>query len=183
MEIKKGQKFESWVVLDNKAIKRIGKYYVYCKCTKCNETEKYLRISSLLNIKTKQCSKCYSTDKNRFKYFGFEEKERLYYSKVKSRAKKKKIPFKLSIKDMFDKIKTQNFKCYYSDLDINFYNKDSTITASLDRKDSSKGYTKSNINWVHTDINKMKNEYSEEYFLSLINQIIDNKKLSYAKYK
>ena len=36
--------------------------------------------------------------------------------------------------------------------------------ASLDRIDSSKGYVKDNIQWVHKDVQIMKNKFSEDYF-------------------
>lgn len=40
--------------------------------------------------------------------------------------------------------------------------------ASLDRIDSSKGYTKDNVRWVCWFINQMKMDYSEEEFIKLI---------------
>lgn len=38
-------------------------------------------------------------------------------------------------------------------------------TASLDRKDSSKGYTPDNVQWVHKRVNFLKGDYSEEELL------------------
>ena len=43
----------------------------------------------------------------------------------------------------------------------------SNLTASLDRIDSSLGYVKNNVQWVHKDINKMKQELNENYFKNL----------------
>jgi archaellum component FlaC len=42
-----------------------------------------------------------------------------------------------------------------------------TATASLDRVDSAKGYIKGNVQWVHKDINMMKQQYSQEYFIQM----------------
>lgn len=53
---------------------------------------------------------------------------------------------------------------------------DTTGTASLDRIDSSKGYIKGNIQWVHKDINKMKNNYNQAYFINLCALVVDNVK-------
>ena len=39
-------------------------------------------------------------------------------------------------------------------------------TASLDRIDSSKGYVEGNLQWVHKDLNRMKNAYSQEEFIN-----------------
>ena len=36
---------------------------------------------------------------------------------------------------------------------------------SLDRIDSSKGYEENNVQWVHKDINLMKNKYDNKYFI------------------
>ena len=47
-------------------------------------------------------------------------------------------------------------------------------TASLDRIDSSKGYTIDNIQWLHKDINKMKWDFSQEKFLELCKKIVNN---------
>lgn len=44
------------------------------------------------------------------------------------------------------------------------YNND---TASLDRKDSSKGYTKDNIQWVHSMVNMSKNKYDQNKFIDM----------------
>lgn len=41
------------------------------------------------------------------------------------------------------------------------YTDDEEATASLDRIDSSKGYIKGNVQWVHKDVNMMKNDMSE----------------------
>jgi hypothetical protein len=38
-------------------------------------------------------------------------------------------------------------------------------TASLDRIDSSKGYIKGNIQWVHKHVNKMKMDFAQDYFV------------------
>ncbi len=179
MHVTKGQIFENWVVLSDKLLPRQNANYVLCKCIKCNETEKYIQANKLVKLLTKQCSECSS--KERFKYKGFSNLERRYYTRVKSRAKSKKIPFNLTIEYMFSLIKKQEFKCKLSGLDINLYNDKATVTASLDRKNSLKGYVKSNVQWVHKDINTMKNDFSEEYFLSLVCQIHEHKKLKNAE--
>jgi hypothetical protein len=47
-------------------------------------------------------------------------------------------------------------------------------TASLDRIDSSKGYCEDNVQWVHKDINRMKNTFDQDYFISLCKLIAEN---------
>lgn len=48
---------------------------------------------------------------------------------------------------------------------------DRTATASLDRIDSSKGYIKGNVRWVHKTINHMKWNLTDEEFLDLACEI------------
>jgi hypothetical protein len=44
------------------------------------------------------------------------------------------------------------------------YNVNKETTASLDRIDSSKGYIKTNVQWVHKKVNKMKQDTSVDEF-------------------
>lgn len=39
------------------------------------------------------------------------------------------------------------------------------ISRSIDRIDSSVGYVEGNMQWVHKDVNRMKQEFSESYFI------------------
>lgn len=67
----------------------------------------------------------------------------------------------------------QNGRCALSNLELRFPTKwkDKSWTASLDRIDSSKGYIKGNVQWVHKDINIIKNKYSQEYFIEMCTKI------------
>jgi hypothetical protein len=49
-------------------------------------------------------------------------------------------------------------------------------TASLDRIDSSKGYVIDNVQWLHRDINMMKQRFSQEYFINICKHIAENNK-------
>lgn len=74
----------------------------------------------------------------------------------------------------------QDKKCALSNLDLTFPIKETNIeykkaTASLDRIDNSKGYIKGNLQWVHKDINRMKNIYSNDYFINICKLITNNK--------
>ena len=52
----------------------------------------------------------------------------------------------------------------------------SNDTASLDRIESSKGYTKGNIQWVHSMVNMCKNKYSQDKFIEMCQAIADKVK-------
>jgi hypothetical protein len=71
---------------------------------------------------------------------------------------------------------SQNKKCKLSGMEIKFpiINSDKSYTASLDRIDSSLGYTENNVQWVHKDINMMKRIYNNEYFINMCKLIAKN---------
>lgn len=41
------------------------------------------------------------------------------------------------------------------------------LPLSLDRIDSNKGYVEGNVQWVHKDVNMMKQSYSNERFIGI----------------
>lgn len=63
--------------------------------------------------------------------------------------------------------------CALSGLELTFprAHKDGSYTASLDRIDSSKGYTPDNVQWVHKDVNVMKNKFDVDYFIQMCQNI------------
>jgi len=42
----------------------------------------------------------------------------------------------------------------------------------MDRIDNDLGYTKENIQWVHKDVNAMKSNFKEKYFLKICKLIV-----------
>lgn len=68
---------------------------------------------------------------------------------AKLRSKKKKLDFNLTLLDLCNLYDKQNGRCYYSGLAmvLRFRSsiKKDPLLISLDRKDSSKGYTKDNV--------------------------------------
>jgi hypothetical protein len=77
---------------------------------------------------------------------------------------RKPISFDVTIEFLADLLDNkQNGLCAYTGLPISIR----SGTASVDRKDSSKGYIEGNVHWVHKDINMMKRHYTEEYFFYL----------------
>jgi len=99
---------------------------------------------------------------------GYEEISGTYFTTIKSGATLRKLLFKITIEDIWKLFLKQNRKCAFSGRILYFGDNQ---TASLDRIDSSKGYTLDNIQWVHTDINIMKNNYSDEYFIEICKEI------------
>lgn len=97
-----------------------------------------------------------------------------FFSMIKSSARKRNIKFDISIEDIWNQYLKQNKKCMLTGLDI-YFESDCGQTASIDRIDSSKDYTVDNIQIVHKDINIMKNDYGNEYFILMCQHVANNK--------
>lgn len=96
-----------------------------------------------------------------------------YFCNLRKDAKRRGIPCELTIEDLRDVFEQQEGKCALSGLLLTTlglrckgvsYSKG---TASVDRKDSSRGYSRDNIQWVHKDINFMKRTMSDAKFVEM----------------
>lgn len=76
--------------------------------------------------------------------------------------------FSITIEYAWELFLLQNRKCALTGQTLTFSktNADRSATASLDRIDSSKGYEPGNVQWVHKDVNRMKNVFPQDYFIA-----------------
>jgi hypothetical protein len=140
-----------------------------CKCdcgNYCNVTTTYLN-----NGKTSSC-KCnrYKKGSGVYNYTGYKDITGTKWYSIKTNARIRQLEFTITKEDVWVLLNKQNGKCYFSNLDISFKDK----TASIDRLNSSLGYTNDNIALVHKDINRMKTDFSVEYFTKLC-KLVANK--------
>ena len=158
-----------------------GVYYM-CQCD-CG-IEKIIGHSAIERQNQRSCG-CKSTDDRRKKthklnpaWKGVGDISGHHYASIKHNAKRRNLEFSLTKEYIWDLYEAQNKRCALSDLDIYFTNSYSNgvYTASLDRIDSNKGYIIGNVQWVHKDINYMKSNHSQEYFLSLCEKIYNKNK-------
>ncbi len=111
---------------------------------------------------------------------GYEEISAFYWWRIENRALKNDRTFDINIRFAWDLFKKCNEICVLSGVDICFgRTSKSFCSASLDRIDSSKGYERGNVQWVHKDVNMMKGKLEESYFVSLCRDIMG---YSYGKY-
>lgn len=86
------------------------------------------------------------------------------------------IEINLSIEDLYDLLIKQEFKCALTGIKLNVLHiQPGDSNASIDRIDSNKGYVKDNIQWVIKDVNKMKNDLNQDYFIHMCKLIAQNK--------
>lgn len=165
----KGQIFGDWVVVDDTVIID-HEAKIKCKCS-CG-TEKYVSVLTLIRGISTRCLSCgnaperhVGANNGNWKGIGTVPGYYLNRREISSSAKEEAAQL----------IEQQKFKCALTGLPISFTDK----SASLDRIDSNLPYVKGNIQWVHKDVNVMKNGYSLDYFIKMCKLIADyNKNLN-----
>jgi hypothetical protein len=94
-----------------------------------------------------------------------------YVSSLRRHARDRNIAFDdaVTAEFLWLLLTKQNFICKLSGLPIEVKRcrKSPGFTASLDRIDSSKPYTIDNVQWVHKDINWLKNRFGQAKFIDL----------------
>lgn len=84
--------------------------------------------------------------------------------------------WELTIEDIWKIYEDQEGVCALSGVPIGWADKGLTATASIDRIDSSEGYILENVQLVHKDINFMKQQFDQEYFVSMCKAVADKVK-------
>lgn len=140
-----------------------------CRCDCGNIKE----ISSQSFSKTKSCGCKYSyfqkSGRKNVQWKGYEDISLSLWARWKHRAKKANCEFSIKIEDVWDTYIKQNKKCALTGINIDFGNmniryEDRKCTASLDRIDSSRGYSIDNIQLVHKSMNFIKSNFNEKSF-------------------
>lgn len=152
--------------------------YVYlCKC-ECGKTKEVSRDYLLLG-QTKSCG-CLKQRK------GKESKSwngcgdisgRMWYS-ILEKAKQRNLDVEIDINDAWEKYESQGGKCAMTGWSISLSSNKGSYkfkTASLDRIDNSKGYTKENIQWLHKDVNWMKGRFDSDRFKEICKAVTEYK--------
>lgn len=147
-----------------------GEIIWLCKCDCGNKTKV---PSSKFKIQ-KSCG-CFIKEVNRkLRYKGYGDLSGTFMSKILGAAGKRGLEVNLDIEFLWNLFLYQDKKCALSGKTIII--KDRNGTASLDRIDSSKGYTKENVQWVDRKVNFMKQNLKEDEFILLCKQIVKHSK-------
>lgn len=130
---------------------------------------------------TKCCALCSKAKRgpDHPSYKGYKNVSAVYFSQIKLGAMKRKLEFTVTIEELADLYDRQGGKCAITNMPIildtskrrtELHHKN---TASLDRIDSKLGYVTGNVQWVHKDINFMKQQFSMTYFLTLCKAVVN----------
>ncbi len=143
-----------------------------CKCD-CKNTC-FVIGHSLIRNNAKQCEECKYKSRQLNGYISSN-----FFCRIRHNAKIRNIYFDSEINReyLWDLFLKQNKKCALSGLPIHFSQtsrkktSDNWSTSSLDRINSSKGYIKDNIQWLHKDINNMKWDLNQKEFIKFCKKI------------
>ncbi len=161
-----GQTF-GYLTVTNEAARKGGRRHWNCIE---NETGKTGVVSgqSLVYGRTKSFSFQTKSGTRHKQWTGCGELSGNFWNEIKTKAATRALEFTITIEQAWDLFVKQARTCKLSGLSIEMpkVNK-AKRSASLDRINSTKGYTLDNVQWVHKDVNKMKNVHSQEYFIQL----------------
>lgn len=187
---KLSQKIGKWEIISTDIIhhEKTKEAQIKCRC-ECG-FEKLVYCLTLIKGQSTACFNCGHGNKgeSNAKWKGYKEVPGSFINRITSRSKKSNREVKINAEDIYDLWIKQDKKCSLSGLPIDFTNTnpgninrkeskyDLICTASPDRIDSNKGYTKDNVQLVHKDVNMIKKEYDQDYFLKLCQLITENNK-------
>lgn len=167
-----GRQFGMWTVTKfhgSDPISRVRLWKCHCVCG-----YKTVRSTGYLNdITIGGCRKCRAKRQLRFAEVGM-------WMSLRAGAKSRGIKFNLDRVKTFDLLRKQKYRCALTGLPLimalgrrDYQHGGST--AFLDRIDSSKGYVRSNIWWVHKDVNRMKAAFKLSRFLEICHLVAKKK--------
>ncbi len=174
-----GKKFGKLTVLALAYRNQKGQTFWKCRC-ECRK-EKVIRGDHLLDGATKSCG-CNQQGMGNHRWNGCGEIGGWTWNNYRISAKRRNIPFKVSVKDMWELFLKQDRKCALSGESLHFSPKQewgSKTNASLDRIDSSKGYVKGNVQWVTKNVNIAKQSMTQNEFIRVCELVTEHMGLSF----
>ena len=157
-----GDKYKHWTVLEGPSINNYNCIIWKCKCD-CGNT-RWIQGNELTNpnkcFECQQCAAQKRGDKVTLSNGRVGELTLTRYTKLKNSAKHRKIQFEVSMEFLWTLFLSQNRVCAITGDYIK-----SIKEASLDRIDSTRGYSEDNVQWVtyRANISKHTMSMSELY--------------------
>lgn len=149
-----------------------------CRCDCGNE--KRVQAVHLKSGHTQSCG-CshYTYGETHKSWKGHKEISSRFFKSIVYNAKARNLTVTLTIQEIWDLFLKQNRQCALSGLPLVFSANHGRVqgTASLDRIDSTKGYVKGNVQWVHVTVNNMKWDVPQDQFLSMCRLITKHNRL------
>lgn len=167
-----GKKINNFTILSYAGQKVTGirnRHIWLCQCD-CGNT-KEITDNGLKHSPPKSCG-CMRKGKSSPLYKGCGDISGSRWWKLKRQAKRRNIQFNISIEYAWDLFIKQDKKCALTGEKIYFGDRDGEYgNTSLDRIDSSSGYVEGNVQWVNADINRLKWDLDQDYFIKLCEKV------------
>jgi len=163
------------ILIDIPPIKKGHNMYYTVECNNCGK----IYLKSKCTFLRSKCQ-CYKAVKGAYNFKGYGNVSMRYYNRLKRYCKKRNQEFSISLEYLWKVYLSQNGKCALSGIDIPLLKNPKTKAqresqlASVDRINSSIGYIEGNVQWVHKDINLMKNKFDQNYFIKMCKKISKN---------
>jgi hypothetical protein len=155
---------------------RTSQVYYECTCECGLKSSVY--ANSLVSGHSRGCRKCATPATHASPHWkGCGDLSGTHWHKIVLEARKRALPVSITIAQAWRLFVEQEGKCALTGMRLRMRGRNSEEqrergTASLDRIDSTKGYVPGNVQWVHKDVNLMKNEFAEEYLLRMCRLVV-----------
>ena len=159
-----GKIVNNWTVLAHAG--RIGRKILWrCRCM-CG-SEWTVHKDNVMAEKSKACRRCRTRlGQANPAWRGFKDVPGHVFGVMKQCAQMRHLECSVSIAALQEQWERQHGYCALSGLPISI-----KVNASIDRIDSNIGYVTGNIQWVHNDVNLMKNHLDQAYFIEMCRRI------------
>lgn len=141
-------------------------------CALCGTSGKPMNTSMLARCRRLDSTPvCCNTGINNKQYKGSDCLSQDYVTRIRRMARAKNRSFEVNLEYLSELLRAQDFRCAISGLPLPPRIGREKGGASLDRIDSSKDYIKGNVQWVLTDVNKMKTDLPQDRFIEICRAI------------
>ena len=178
-----GRRYDKLVVLsyENSKKSKGGHAARHWRC-KCDCGQEIVLRYDILKYRPNRSCGCNSRKSDSTKYGsrslvwkGIGDISNSYYRNLCGNAKQREFEINVDIAYLWNLFLKQGKKCALTGIPLMFNTRDYKHdgNASLDRIDSKQGYIEGNLQWVHKDINRMKQHYNEQYFIEMCKKVIE----------
>lgn len=170
---KSAEPFGSWTAVEWLGYSKTDRdHYYRCRCA-CG-VEREIPGKNLFRRLSKSCGCQKGSLIRGHRWKGHGKISGSYWYAVKKDAAKRNHAFKITIEYAWELLRSQEFRCAFTKLELTTEGDYGRGTASLDRKDSKLGYIPGNVHWVHRDVNLMKNTLTITRFVELCRLVTEH---------
>lgn len=167
-----GNTYGKWTVTGFPKTQNLRHPAVLCRC-ECGR-ESSISVDNLLSGKSKGCRDCSGRNGSANPAWkGYKDIPHVYFTIMMRSAQARGLVVNVTIEDLQVAWDRCGGKCVLTGLPIELKGKKSGNTASIDRIDPAHGYEPWNIQWVHKDVNLMRNKFTLDYFIRMCALVAD----------